>query len=131
MVQPVLDRFRFAACMTIMLIAAVLGSLTIGSYGSAPGAARDDWRRTANGWERAAAWPKSIAHSAANLRSQAPGKPIFQGRFDTHPAALALAELVGSLIALAVFASPSRAKTGHIHWTTILSRSFRASAFGS
>jgi len=131
MVRLLFDRFRFTASVAIILLAAALATLTVGSFGSAPPTARDDWRRTANGWERAAAWPKAIAHSAANLRSQAPGTPIFHGRFDTHPAALALAELVGSLIALAVFASPSRAKTGHIHWTTILSRSFRASAFGS
>jgi hypothetical protein len=58
-------------------------------------------------------------------------KHVAGARIDTHPAALALIEIVGALAALYVFPS----QRAHLLWAidnlpTAIRSSFRASAFG-
>jgi hypothetical protein len=112
-----------------------LGALGLAGYiplGGSPSSG-DEWRRTANGWERIGHWQTTTASMALDrtpLTNSSPGAVI--GRFDTHPAGLALVQLVAVLLALYSFPSrlhPSAAS--HDGWLTLLARSFRASAFGS
>jgi hypothetical protein len=92
----------------------------------------DDWRRTANGWERNSHWQASAA--ASDFRDSRVGpatKGPRAGRIDTHPAVLALMQLVGALLALYAFpprSSPSWLPGGR--WSALLAESFQASAFG-
>jgi hypothetical protein len=114
------------------LVAAVVTGLTVGGAHSERSNRQDDWRRTAHGWERTIAWPKLPTESAKKsvrpLKSYRP----WSIRLDTHPAGLALLQLVGGLAALAAFGPSRSAATAHRpHWKVILARSFRASAFGS
>src|SRR4029077_16866982 len=105
MVQSPHTRARIAAAGAIMLIGAALSCLSVGAFSSAAPSHHDDWRRTANGWERTASGPKTAALPAKNNASQPATYREFHGRFDTHPAALALLQLVGALGALAAFRS--------------------------
>jgi hypothetical protein len=85
----------------------------------------DDWRRTANGWERQEQWPISTHIAVSQLRaSPGPRTPM-----NTHPAVLALGQLVGVFAVLGVF-SPLRSRQSR-GWAAAVGRSFRASAFGS
>jgi len=90
---------------------------------------QDDWRRTANGWERISAWPTFTFDMAPRRPQPTPATPHAQHRFDTHPAVLALLQLVGVLLALVAFGSQS--SRNQEDWKSLLARSFRASAFGS
>ncbi len=121
-----------ATAGTIVLIGVVLSCLSVGTFQAAPSAHHDEWRRTAHGWERAAAWAKPASLSAKSNQPKRVSSSGFSGRFDTHPAALALVQLVGALTALAAFTPFSACVTAHRpHWKAVLARSFRASAFGS
>jgi hypothetical protein len=88
-----------------------------------PSAADDLWRRTAHGWERVDAWqvPQATWREAA--------KPVSTCRFDTHPAAIALLQIVAAGIALAFF--PSRSPSAPLGMQAAIARSYRASFFGS
>jgi hypothetical protein len=88
-----------------------------------PSAADDLWRRTAHGWERVDAWqvPSATWREAA--------RPASTYRFDTHPAAIALVQIVAAAIALAFF--PSRPGTASDSMQAAIARSYRASFFGS
>src|SRR4051812_36174438 len=127
--------FTFARTLTaaaIVLIGVILSCLSVGAVNDAGPASRDDWRRTANGWERATAWSKPVLAAARINQPHYAGYRTFRGRFDTHPAGLALLQLVGALVALAAFRSSGAPATGRRpHWKAALARSFRASAFGS
>jgi hypothetical protein len=88
--------------------------------------AKDDgWRRTAQGWERAATLPAtepvlSAARTPAN-------------RWDGHPAVLALLQILAVLGAMYAFPRPNAAGWSWLNedWRAVFSRSFRASVFGS
>jgi hypothetical protein len=127
--------FTFARTLTaaaIVLIGVILSCLTVGAVNDARPASQDDWRRTASGWERATTWSKPVLAAARINQPQYAGYRTFRSRFDTHPAGLALLQLVGALIALAAFRSSGAPATGRRpHWKAALARSFRASAFGS
>src|SRR5205823_5742326 len=113
---------------------------------------------TADGWERVSRWPSGAKGVGSRLRKspatvgyfssqstpdslttgRRSGRPAStprthaaRGRLDTHPAALALAQLIGTLLALMAFASPS-ASGQHREpgWLAVFARSFRASVFG-
>ena len=86
---------------------------------------REDWRRTAHGWEHSGAW----LVAAASLQKPTMELPA-NSRFDTHPVALAFAELVSTLLAL--FAAASNAERAqHRGLLSAIAKSFRASVFGS
>src|SRR5262245_15228089 len=68
-------------------------------------ATADDWRRTANGWERIHAWPTAASRAwplfsgrqqQTNTSATASHAATRPSHLDTHPAALALAQLVAS-----------------------------------
>jgi hypothetical protein len=96
----------------------------------------DDWRRTAHGWERLSAW-SSATQITAISGSSAPNRPVtgraihLRNRADAHPAAVALMQLVGSMLALAIFSPRGRSLLREKSLSTLLAGSFRASAFGS
>jgi hypothetical protein len=80
----------------------------------------------AHGWEQTTDWQVSaIARPTATVTTARP-------RFDSHPAALALVQVVGTLLALYGFpVGASQPASGSRNWLDLLARSFRASAFGS
>jgi hypothetical protein len=92
----------------------------------------DGWRRTASGWERTLDWHS--VRLASFIRPSAdspPGVRVAGSRMDTHPAALALLELLGAMLAL--FAIPSQRVqllSALASLPAAIARSFRASAFG-
>ena len=132
MSQAPLSLARVATTGTIMLIGAVLSCLSVGAFDPAPSVRSDDWRRTANGWELTSTWFRPIAPSAKDSQPKHHATASISTRFDTHPAGLALLQLVGGLTALAAFAPlPASATSHRPHWKVALARSFRASAFGS
>lgn len=142
---PVAFRWSLLAAPLIILFVAHL--LTCGRLTAKPQAASqskplaanasDDWRRTANGWERNHSWPTAIspawrlfhinAFASTTSRTQASSRP----RLDTHPAVLALAQLFASILVLSLFRSPQQASPSLSALLATISRSFRASAFGS
>jgi hypothetical protein len=88
----------------------------------------DDWRRTATGWQRMSDWSMSASTFALAADQTLPVARNI-GRIDTHPAVLALGELVAALLGLYAFRS-SRILPAARHWPALIARSFRASAFG-
>jgi hypothetical protein len=89
--------------------------------------AGDDWRRTATGWEHVGHWE----HPIDRFNLPLPAHSDKAGRFDTHPAVLALLQLVVALLALNAFPRiPARAASSSGNLVALLARSFRASAFG-
>src|SRR5262245_52137274 len=98
-----LTNTRLAAAGAIVLTAIALSCLSVGGLGSPPTAGRDDWRRTAHGWERTTAWRISAAPDRKINPAQTSKKAAKYTRFDTHPAALAFVQLIGALTALAAF----------------------------
>lgn len=129
--------------------AAVLAGLCVGIFGTGMFGAgmfasgvggslkpTDDWRRTAHGWERVSGWSNAARSLAmTGLPGSRPPvleRSIHQGkRMDAHPAALALAQLVGSMLSLAVFSPRGRSLVSGASFLALLGRSFRASVFGS
>jgi hypothetical protein len=106
------------------------GFLAVAAFSNHPARPGDDWRRTASGWQRTAAWPVAIENSSANPSSLVGGGRAGKiPRWDTHPAVLAFVQLVGVLAALRFFAAP--APLSFRDWLALLTQSFRASAFGS
>src|SRR5262249_14208821 len=100
-------------------------------YAARLGLADDGWRRTAQGWqyvgtwESNASWRESTPLSAV---SKAPAPAArHHTRWDTHPAVLALAQVVIAIAALATFAVQRQQR---VSWPALIARSFRASAFG-
>jgi hypothetical protein len=97
----------------------------------------DDWRRTANGWERTQSWSSPSAWSLFQTKAtSAPAKPLRRParsytRLDTHPAALALVQLLASIFALTLFRDPQQNPVRLSCLPDIIARSFRSSAFGS
>src|SRR5262245_49423542 len=98
---------RFAALGAVALVATVVGSLAIGLLATSQPTKQDDWRRTSNGWERASSWPRGLRWRVANERVHRAVPLAASTRFDMHPAALALAQLVATLLGLVAFASPT------------------------
>jgi hypothetical protein len=95
--------------------------------------ADDGWRRTTAGWEHTDAWNSGWA-SFFRRSPFAEGSPLKSAtRYDSHPAALALAETI--LIILGFYAFPIRragAEGGCAQsWQARIVASFRASAFGA
>jgi len=121
------------------VFAALLGGLLAGLYAAGTGGqlkSSDDWRRTARGWERSGHWTsndrpvfrKELAESSHRFTERF----VESGRrLDAHPAALALAQLTGSMLALAVFSPRGRSILKETPFSVLLARSFRASMFGS
>jgi len=134
MVQPLHAVFHMLKQAAIALL--FLGGLGLAGYlpfGDRPSLG-DDWRRTAHGWERIDQWSPPPAHRS-DSNHQSPANAIrhaASGRLDTHPAVLALAELVGVLVALWSFPATSPGSGRFAGGcSAFLARSFRASAFGS
>jgi len=93
----------------------------------------DDWRRTVNGWQRISTWQMAAATVTAANPARTPDRPLGSKttRFDTHPATLALGQLILILLGLYAFPIHSSGTTKRAdRWTPLLARSFRASAFG-
>jgi hypothetical protein len=112
---------------------AVIGCALVGwLHLSPPIRSGDEWRRTADGWERTGHWEQQSSAGSAferPLNAERMGKKV---RFDTHPAVLALFQLVATFLALKAFPyGRERSITAAGEWKALLARSFRASAFGS
>jgi len=130
-VKPVLTRLGFNL-HDLKWAAAGLALILLGIAALWPSRG-DDWRRTANGWERALHWEVGASTFSLQATSQKPGHSLAQpARVDSHPAVIALVELVFSLLGLYWFPFGSSAATAfHCpNWRALLVRSFRASAFG-
>ena len=123
---PSLLVFRHLPLGGLAIAAAILGWLLINSSDSSVSNTHDDWRRTANGWERTTDWPRAAAAVSKQPRIRARSQPSI--RFDTHPAALALGQLTAILLAL--FAWPASKRPAKTGWLSAITRSFRASFFG-
>ena len=121
---------RLAAWGAIAL--AVAGCLVVGSSAQYRSVVKNnEWRRTADGWEWVGTWPAPAIKIATKPRQPTPVVRHAQLRLDTHPAALALLQLVGVLLSLVAFRSQSSHGQDSIDWKSVLARSFRASVFGS
>jgi hypothetical protein len=132
-----------AACAAVLagLCVGVFAMSTFGTRMFAAGAGgslktTDDWRRTAHGWERVSGWPHvarnpAITGLAASLPPVAKRSIHGTNPSDAHPAALALAQLVGSMLSLAGFSPRGRSFLRETSFAMLLRRSFRASVFGS
>ena len=95
--------------------------------------ADDGWRRTTAGWEHTDVWNSGWA-SFFRRSPPVEGSPLKSAaRYDSHPAALALAEII--LIILGFYAFPIRragTEGGSAQsWQARIVASFRASAFGA
>jgi hypothetical protein len=109
-----------------MAALAAAGFLALGApLHKHPAAKVDDWRRTASGWERVGHWPVSTDSGTARPATS----PTLRASMNTHPAVLALGQLVGVLVVLGLFSSSQSHASGGLIGR--VSRSFRASAFGS
>jgi hypothetical protein len=114
--------FRFAKCRFVCL-ALVAAVAALGRAAAAdPVPADDGWRRTASGWERIDQ-PSPSASEPNEATS----------RHDTHPAVLALGQLLASLVALSFL--PVQRSGGAVphsrDWPELVAASFRASVFGA
>jgi hypothetical protein len=89
----------------------------------------DEWRRTAHGWERSNPWLVASGEPVASMKAS-PSHSSAKMRFDTHPIVLAFAQVVGTLLAL-LAAAPGFGHPQHVGVLSAISRSFRASVFGS
>lgn len=138
-------RWTIVGAPVLILFAAYL--LTSGRIIATPQAAKptksvaaaDDWRRTANGWERTQSWPVAASrpwqlfaarHLPPTASPTAARVATRSSRLEMHPATLALAQLSVSILALAFF---GRTHQNPLHFSslfTAIARSFRASAFG-
>src|SRR5262245_35340374 len=107
----------------------VVGCFLIGwSLLSMPKNSVDDWRRTAQGWE----WMPGTASAFERPAIAEVDLNVKRIRVDTHPAVLALFQLVATFLALSAFRHGRTQSVGNIReWTVVVGRSFRASAFGS
>ena len=117
-------------CLAALIIGAAAGSFYSARSATHRRVPDDAWRRTASGWERARDWqPKPIKHVSAvafeNDVSDA-------RRWDTHPAALALAQVIGvlSILKFVPRRNPTQSKAWH-QVPAVIARSYRASFFGS
>jgi hypothetical protein len=133
MPAPVTYLIRNAMCV------ALLSGLFAGIYGAGSGGqlkSSDEWRRTANGWERSGSLSSKTWIATNNPLAESSHRFTQQAardgrRSDAHPAALALVQLVGSMLALAVFGPRGRRILQETPFSVLLARSFRASVFGS
>ena len=117
-----------------LAVAVCLLGVAIQQVQSQPSAA-DDWRRTNVGWERAGQW-KMFASAQVSMPERDSDKnrdrqAMSLQRLDTHPAVLALLQLVGVLVAVASYPAQGtlQAPAAPALGATV-SKSFRASAFG-
>jgi hypothetical protein len=131
--RATLSMVRFALC-ALLLAGLLWGLFWVGRDGRV--SSTDDWRRTANGWERTSNW-SSTAWGATN-RQVGESQTGFviralnhRRRIDAHPAALALLQLIGSMLALAAFSPRGREILTDRPFFALIARSFRASVFGS
>src|SRR5262245_7961223 len=104
---------------------AILLALAATSQMATAQVADDGWRHTARGWERLDLYSHQVL-AAPKLT-----EPV--ARFDTHPAALALLQVVTIIGAMIAFPRPNVSRLGWINesWWEVFRRSFRASVFGS
>ena len=105
----------------------LLGGLALATAATAT--ADENWRRTAQGWERIETWraPQQTFGVSAVTSANAP-------RWDTHPAALAFIELAAVIAAMIAFPRPNQSAQWRwlkADWRAALAKSFRASVFGS
>src|SRR5262245_14623220 len=109
------------------IVAVLVGLLVVAEYSPLRRVSHgDDWRRTSTGWEQVSRWKSATPRTVLPPRQN--GRQI---RIDTHPAVLALIQLVGALFAMQAFPTGSRRLLSkRSSWRTLLTRSFRASAFG-
>ena len=121
---PRLGFFALVGATGIFVVICIFLSDSL--HHSAQGAKSDQWRRTAQGWERISSWQLSRAYLDA---AEAPKDPS-KWRSDSHPAALALLQI--ALIALGYYTfPPTRPPTNKsASWRVSLRNSFRASMFG-
>ena len=131
-------RWTLLGAPLLILFAAYL--LTSSHLTATPQVTTDDWRRTANGWERVHSWPTATSRSwplfgihneKVSAPTVSPRAANRYSRLDTHPAALALAQLLASVFALTLFSNPHQNPLCPASLLTAIARSFRASAFGS
>jgi hypothetical protein len=118
-----LSAFEFTVVLLVTLAVVAAARILSAPAGKPAGTADDSWRRTAQGWERTDSWQVPQAAAPATDR------PLSACRFDTHPAAIALMQIVAAAAALAFFTNKPR-PAPHGVQATIL-RSYRASFFGS
>jgi hypothetical protein len=125
----------YGALLLIGAAMAGAGFLTVTASSKLPAGRAEQWRRTTVGWEHAAAWIKTNDPRVIDLQSVSAPSPrtrataLTSRRYDTHPAVLALLQIVGTLTALAMFAAP--VAPSFRGWRAMLRQSFRASVFGS
>lgn len=131
-------RWTLLGAPLLILFAAYL--LTSSHLTATPQVTTDDWRRTANGWERVHSWPTATSRSWSlfGIRNEKVSAPTVSpravtrySRLDTHPAALALAQLLASVFALTLFRNAPQSPLRLSSLFEAIYRSFRSSAFGS
>jgi hypothetical protein len=93
---------------------------------SAVAAKSDEWRRTAEGWERISSWHTPRASQNA---AKSPNRSL-KWRSDSHPAALALLQIALIALGYSTFPPTQPPKNSAASWRTSLRNSFRASMFG-
>jgi hypothetical protein len=124
------DHWRRAIGFTGLLGLCLIGS-SCGSCWADGLNADDGWRRTASGWERRKDWALIDKGSVLYLASA--GGPIAASiRWDTHPAVLALVQIVVVVVGYATF--PAQRRVGNAtenSWRDAVAQSFQASVFGS
>ena len=118
--------------ITAAVVGAAAGSFLVPLNGNRHGIRNEAWRRTASGWELASSWQIPVNGSTTHrTASNLTGSHAPSLRLDTHPAALALLQLMAVFAALACCSRRSPLQAGMAGLPAIISRSFRASFFGS
>ena len=120
--------FSSSEIVSAIIVAASVGMCAIVFIDpQAPSTSADDWRRTASGWERSNTWQIAASQPTVSQPS-----PPARGRFDTHPAVIALAQLTAGLLVLASFpVQQKRSENPDFAFSARIAQSFRASVFGS
>jgi len=111
------------------VVGLVIMCLLVMAWLPADFSSREEWRRTAQGWERSGGWLVAASGPVESLQ-RPPVHAAAKVRLDTHPVVLAFARLISTL--LAIFATaPLADRPLHGGLISVISRSFRASVFGS
>ncbi|MEX2173352.1 MAG: hypothetical protein WD872_03260 [Pirellulaceae bacterium] len=97
-------------CVLLLICGALVCAASAGGIANDADSADDGWRRTAHGWERAPEW--IVEASGGALR---PGERFItdeltrprSARWDFHPAALAVLQLVAIAVGFALCSEPT------------------------
>lgn len=120
-------------CLAALIVGVAAGSLLTALSATHRRATDDAWRRTASGWERIDRRPTAQTKAAAKSEPSQRLLPADDNnRWDTHPAALALAQLIGALVILRFIPRGASFNPGVWRRTTAaIAHSYRASFFGA